>query len=161
MPCGCKKGHGITLHGAGVRRKRKRGGMAISGAGYKKRRKGRRKKKGSGVGDMWRARVAKFSRNAAKENRARRGGGWGMNALMYGPVAASVASLAGAALRPRRSAVARLSQRFRGKLKGGGGRFLSGAVWHGYGKGSGMSVSGAGLYGKRLLGRGGSGRRQI
>ena len=134
MPCGCKKGHGITLHGAGVRRKRKRGGMAISGAGYKKRRKGRRKK---------------------------RGGGWGMNALMYGPVAASVASLAGAALRPRRSAVARLSQRFRGKLKGGGGRFLSGAVWHGYGKGSGMSVSGAGLYGKRLLGRGGSGRRQI
>jgi len=138
MPCGCKKGHGITLHGAGVRRKRKRGGMAISGAGYKKRRKGRRKKKG-----------------------ARRGGGWGMNALMYGPVAASVASLAGAALRPRRSAVARLSQRFRGKLKGGGGRFLSGAVWHGYGKGSGMSVSGAGLYGKRLLGRGGSGRRQI
>ena len=136
MPCGCKKGHGITLHGAGVRRKRKRGGMAISGAGYKKRRKGRRKK-------------------------SRRGGGWGMNALMYGPVAASVASLAGAALRPRRSAVARLSQRFRGKLKGGGGRFLSGAVWHGYGKGSGMAVSGAGLYGKRLLGRGGSGRRQI
>ena len=140
MPCGCKKGHGITLHGAGVRRKRKKGGMAISGAGYKKRRKGRRKKR-----------------------KGARGGGWGVNALMYGPVAASVASLAGAALRPRggRSAVARLSQRFRGKLKGGGGRFLSGAVWHGYGKGSGMSVSGAGLYGKRLLGRGGSGRRQI
>ena len=85
-----------------------------------------------------------------------------MNALMYGPVAASVASLAGAALRPRGSSVvARMKQRFRGKLKGGGGRFLSGAVWHGYGKGSGMAVSGAGLYGKRLLGRGGSGRRQI
>ena len=47
------------------------------------------------------------------------------------------------------------------KPKGGGGRFLSGAVWHGYGKGSGMSIAGAGLYGKRLLGRNGSGRRQI
>ena len=136
MPCGCKKGHGVSIRGAGVR-KRKKGGMAISGAGvrltgagYKKRRKGRRKK--------------------------RKGGGWGVNALMY--PAASVASLAGAA-------IGRLGRRQRtlkkGKLTGGGGRFLSGAVWHGYGKGSGMNVSGAGLYGKRLLGRGGSGRRQI
>ena len=139
MPCGCKKGHGMSIRGAGVRR-RKRGGMAISGAGYKKRKKGRRKK------------------------RSRRGGGWGVNALMYGPTAASLASLAGAALRPRARASGRLSSvvaRFKGKLKGGGGRFLSGATWHGYGKGSGMSVSGAGLYGKRLLGRGGSGRRVI
>ena len=144
MPCGCKKGHGMSVRGAGVRR-RKRGGMAISGAGmrlsgagYKKRKKGRRKK------------------------RSRRGGGWGVNALMYGPVAASVASLAGAALRPRaRGRLSSVVARFKGKLKGGGGRFLSGATWHGYGKGSGMSVSGAGLYGKRLLGRGGSGRRVI
>ena len=129
----------MSIRGAGVRR-RKRGGMAISGAGYKKRKKGRRKK------------------------RSRRGGGWGVNALMYGPTAASLASLAGAALRPRARASGRLSSvvaRFKGKLKGGGGRFLSGATWHGYGKGSGMSVSGAGLYGKRLLGRGGSGRRVI
>ena len=133
MPCGCKKGHGVSLHGAGVRRKRKKGGMAISGAGvrltgagYKKRRKPRRK-------------------------RAKRAGGFGARSLlMLGP--ASVASLTGAALGRIRK---------RGKLKGGGGRFLSGAVWHGYGKGSGMSVSGAGLYGKRLLGRGGSGRRQV
>jgi len=123
MPCGCKKGHGVSFRGAGV--KRKKGGMAISGAGvrltgagYKKRRKGRRKKrKGGGLIAAW------------------------------NPVA-SLASLV-------------RNKRFRGKLKGGGGRFLSGAVWHGYGKGSGMSVSGAGLYGKRLLGRGGSGRRQI
>ena len=129
MPCGCKKGSGMTLVGAGVRRRRKKGGMAISGAGmrlsgagYKKRRKGRRKK--------------------------RKGGGGAFVASLFNPVA-SLASLIG-----RR-------QRFRGKLKGGGGRFLSGAVWHGYGKGSGMSVSGAGLYGKRLLGRGGSGLRQI
>ena len=129
MPCGCKKGHGVTLHGAGVRRKRKRGGMAIggagvrlTGAGYKKRRKGRRKK--------------------------RKGGGLGISLLN------PLASLA--------SMVAR-NKRFRSTRgrKGGGGRFLSGAVWHGYGKGSGMSVSGAGLYGKRLLGRGGAGRRQI
>ena len=150
MPCGCKKGHGVSFRGAGV--KRKKGGMAISGAGvrltgagYKKRRKGRRKK--------------------AKRTRAK-GGGWGMNALMYGPAAASVASLAGAAMGrigvKRQGLLARVKSNFkRGKLKGGGGRFLSGAVWHGYGKGSGMSVSGAGLYGKRLLGRGGSGRRQI
>ena len=132
--CGCKKGAGMQLHGAGVRRKRKRGGMAISGAGYRKRRKGRRGKR-----------------------KGHKGAGWGVHALMYSPLA----SLAGAALGRSRGAVARLSQRFRGKLKGGGGRFLSGATWHGYGKGSGMSVSGAGLYGKRLLGRGGQGRRQI
>ena len=113
----------MQLHGAGVRR-RKRGGMAISGAGYRKRRKTRRGK--------------------------RKGAGWASRALLYG-LPAVVA----------RGAVARLGQRFRGKLKGGGGRFLSGATWHGYGKGSGMSISGAGLYGKRLLGRGGSGRRQI
>ena len=150
MPCGCKKGHGISLHGAGVRR-RKKGGMAISGAGmrlsgagYKKRKKQRRKKR--------------------KRAKGGRGGGWGVNALMYGPAAASVASLAGAAMGRlgvgRRSGLlSRVKANF--KRKGSGGRFLSGAVWHGYGKGSGMSVSGAGLYGKRLLGRGGSGRRQI
>ena len=114
-------------------------GVRITGAGYKKRRKGRRKK--------------------------RKGGGWGVNALMYGPAAASVASLAGAAigrLGRRQGLLGRVKANFKkGKLTGGGGRFLSGAVWHGYGKGSGMNVSGAGLYGKRLLGRGGSGRRQI
>ena len=125
-------GAGVQLRGAGVRRKR--GGMAISGAGYRKRRKTRR---------------------------GRRGGGWASRALLYGPVVSSVASLAGAAMGRRKGVVARLSQRFRGKLQGGGGRFLSGATWHGYGKGSGMSISGAGLYGKRLLGRGGQGRRQI
>ncbi len=127
MPCGCKKGHGISIRGAGVRR-RKKGGMAISGAGmrlsgagYKKRRKQRRKKR-KGV----------------------RGGGL-ITASLFNPVA-SLASLI------RRRKLGR---------KGSGGRFLSGAVWHGYGKGSGMAISGAGLYGKRLLGRGGSGRRQI
>ena len=144
MPCGCKKGSGMTLVGAGVRRRRKRGGMAISGAGmrlsgagYKKRRKGRRKKR-----------------------KGARGGGFGLNALMFGPLSATLGALAGKVYRPKRSGVL-AAARYRGKLKGGGGRFLSGAVWHGYGKGSGMSVSGAGLYGKRLLGRGGSGRRQI
>lgn len=147
MPCGCKKGHGVSFRGAGVRKRRKRGGMAISGAGvrvtgagYKKRRKGRRKK-------------------------GRRGGGWGTDALMFGPVTATLGHLAGAALgrAGRRTGIlGRVKANFKkGKLTGGGGRFLSGAVWHGYGKGSGMSVSGAGLYGKRLLGRGGAGRRQI
>ena len=124
-----------------MRKKRKKGGMAISGAGvritgagYKKRRKGRRKK--------------------------RKGAGWGTDALMVGPISATLGHLAGAALGragARRPLLTRLSKR----LKGGGGRFLSGATWKGYGKGSGMAVSGAGLYGKRLLGRGGSGRRQI
>ena len=121
-------------------------GMRLSGAGYKKRRKGRRKR--------------------AKRKGAR-GGGFGLNALMFGPLTATLGALAGKVYRPKNrlsSAVlgqARAAARYRGKLKGGGGRFLSGAVWHGYGKGSGMSVSGAGLYGKRLLGRGGSGLRQI
>ena len=140
MPCGCKKGHGVSLHGAGVRRKRKRGGMSISGAGYKKR----------------------------KRRRGRRGGGLGIHTPMYGPIGAA-ASIAGSLWRPKvaqrglargimksaRSAAARFSR------KGSGGRFLSGATWHGYGKGSGMSVSGAGLYGKRVLPRRGSGRRMI
>ena len=121
MPCGCKKGHGMTLHGAGVRRKK--GGMAISGAGYRKRKKPRRKKR-----------------------KGARGGGF---IGLFNP-AASLASMI-----QRRGGI-RTSLR-----KGGGGRFLSGATWKGYGKGSGMSVSGAGLYGKRLLGRGGAGRRQI
>ena len=129
MPCGCKKGHGVSIRGAGVRRKK--GGMAISGAGvrltgagYKKRRKGRRKR--------------------AKRARGARGGGL-ITASLFNPVAA----------------LASLIRRRKMGRKGSGGRFLSGAVWHGYGKGSGMSVPGAGLYGKRLLGRGGSGRRQI
>ena len=132
MPCGCKKGHGVSIRGAGVRRKRKKGGMSISGAGVRmtgagyKKRKTRRKK--------------------------RKGGGWAVGTLA-GP---GLASLVGAA-QARRPLLARLSKRF----KGSGGRFLSGATWKGYGKGSGMSVAGAGLYGKRLLGRGGSGRRQI
>ena len=110
-------------------------GMRLSGAGYKKRRKGRRKR--------------------AKRKGAR-GGGFGLNALMFGPLSATLGALAGKVYRPKTRFA-----RIKGKLTGGGGRFLSGAVWHGYGKGSGMSVSGAGLYGKRLLGRGGSGRRQI
>jgi|TARA_B110000495_G_scaffold102937_1_gene88900 hypothetical protein len=56
---------------------------------------------------------------------------------------------------------ASLASLIRKRKPGGGGRFLSGAVWHGYGKGSGMAIAGAGLYGKRLLGRNGGGRRQI
>ena len=146
MPCGCKRGSGITLHGAGVRRKRrKRGGMAIggagmriSGAGYRKRKRGRRKKRGGGI-----------------------------ITSLIDPIG-SLASIAGRAFMPRfgrgrlAAGVMRAARnvRARGK-KGAGGRFLSGATWHGYGKGSGMAISGAGLYGKRLLGRNGSGRRQI
>ena len=114
-------------------------GVRITGAGYKKRRTGRRKK--------------------------RKGGGWGTNALMFGPAIATLGSVTGAALGRvgrRTGILGRVRANFKkGKLTGGGGRFLSGAVWHGYGKGSGMSVPGAGLYGKRLLGRGGAGRRQI
>jgi len=136
MPCGCKKGHGMTLHGAGVRRKK--GGMAISGAGYRKRKKPRRKK------------------------RSRRGGGLGLNAMMFGPISAALGAVAGRVYKPKsRFAQGILNAGKRLSRRGGGGRFLSGATWKGYGKGSGMSVSGAGLYGKRLLGRGGSGRRQI
>ena len=101
-------------------------GVTLHGAGYKKRRKGRRK-------------------------RAKRARGGGLGISLLNPIA----SLASMVARNRRF------RSTRGTRKGGGGRFLSGAVWHGYGKGSGMSVSGAGLYGKRLLGRGGAGRRQI
>ena len=113
MTCGCKKGSGVRFTGAGVRRKR--GGMAISGAGYKKRKKGRRK---------------------------RRGGGF-IEAL-FNPATAAARLL----VRSRR-----------GVKRGGAGRFLSGAVWHGYG--SGVSLHGAGVRGKRVLPRKGSGKRLI
>ena len=105
--------------------------MAISGAGVRL----------TGAG---------YKKRRKGRRKKRKGGGF---VVGLGP---GLASLVGAA-RARRPLLARLSKR----VKGGGGRFLSGAVWHGYGKGSGMSVSGAGLYGKRLLGRGGAGRRQI
>ena len=140
MPCGCKKGSGLGG------RRRKRGGMAIGGAGMRITGAGYRKK---------------------RRRRKKRGGGIAMNTLMYGPLG-TVASLAGNLFRPKvrsrfaegimqraKSAAGRFSK------KGSGGRFLSGATWHGYGRGSGMSISGAGLYKKRLLGRNGSGRRQI
>ena len=112
MPCGCKKGHGVRLSGAGLRRKR--GGMAISGAGFKKRKKGRRKKRS-------------------------RGGGFGL----FNPAVAAARLLVGA----------------RRLKRGSGGRNLSGAVWHGYG--SGVSLHGAGVRGKRLLARRGTGKRLI
>ena len=108
MPCGCKRGSGMNLHGAG----------------YKKRKRRRRKKRG------------------------RKGGGLGV-AAMFNPVGAALSGVIGLA---RRRATRR---------GGGGGRFLSGATWHGYGKGGGMSISGAGLYKKRVVARKGTGRRQI
>ena len=108
MPCGCKKGHGMRLYGAGV--KRKKGGMAISGAGYRKRKRRRRRKGGSVSASLL--------------------GGLGVRAFL-----------------PR---LARLKR---------GGKILSGAVWHGYG--SGMSLHGAGVRGKRVLPRRGKGKRLI
>ena len=112
MPCGCKKGHGIRFTGAGV--KRKKGGMAISGAGYKKRKRRRRRKGGS------------------------------ISASLMGPVAVGL-----------RAGV----RAFRRLKRGSGGKNLSGAVWHGYG--SGMSLHGAGVRGKRVLPRRGRGKRLI
>ena len=134
MPCGCKKGSGLGG------RRRKRGGMAIGGAGMRITGAGYRKRK--------------------RRRRKKRGGGIARTAMIGAP---SFARMAGALFRPgvfRPKLRARLSGAVRTKA-GSGGRFLSGATWHGYGKGSGMSISGAGLYGKRLLGRNGSGRRQI
>ena len=40
MPCGCKKGSGVSFRG---------GGMTIRGGGIRKRKRRRRKKKGSGL----------------------------------------------------------------------------------------------------------------
>ena len=115
-------------------------GMRISGAGYRKRKRGRRKKRGGGL-----------------------------ISSLIDPVG-TLASMAGRAFRPKFAygptskwggMLGRVKASIRRGKKGSGGRFLSGATWHGYGKGSGMAISGAGLYGKRLLGRNGSGRRQI
>ena len=110
MPCGCKKGAGMSLHGAG----------------YKKRKRPRRKKR-----------------------KGRRGGGFIQ--ATFNPLGSALSGVVGLARRVRRST----------RRSGGGGRFLSGATWHGYGKGGGMSISGAGLYKKRVVARRGTGRRQI
>ena len=101
----------MRITGAGVRRKR--GGMAISGAGYKKRKRRRRRKGGSVV------------------------------SALFNPA----------------SAAARLIVGTRRLKRGSGGRNLSGAVWHGYG--SGMTLHGAGVRGKRALPRRGRGKRMI
>jgi len=71
MPCGCKKGAGLRLYGAGV--KRKKGGMAISGAGYKKRR--RRRRKGGSVAASLFNPVAVGMRAGLRAFRARKRGG--------------------------------------------------------------------------------------
>jgi hypothetical protein len=107
--CGCKKGHGVSLHGAGVRRKR--GGMSISGAGYKKRKHPRRKKR-------------------------RKGGGWGTSALMFGPMHATLSAVAGAALGRKKASGGRfLSGATWGgygkKSKGGSGMSVAGAGLYG------------------------------
>ena len=99
--------------------------MAIGGAGMRLSGAGYKKRR-------------KGRRKRAKRKGAR-GGGGAFVASLFNPVA-SLASLVG-----RR-------QRFRGKLKGGGGRFLSGAVWHGYGKGSGFAGGGTSSTGRRTSG---------
>ena len=101
----------MRITGAGVRRKR--GGMAISGAGYKKRKRRRRRKGGSVV------------------------------SALFNPASAAARLIVGA-------------RRFK---RGSGGRNLSGAIWHGYG--SGMTLHGAGVRGKRALPRRGRGKRMI
>ena len=83
-----------------------------------------------------------------RKKRGRKGGGLGMEA-MFNPVGAALSGVIG------------LARRRGTRRGGGGGRFLSGATWHGYGKGGGMSISGAGLYKKRVVARKGTGRRQI
>lgn len=112
MPCGCKKGHGMTVRGGAFKRKRRR-----------------------------------------------RGGGW-------------ISRLTRAATRGA------VLNRFRGRVPGRGfvraagskvgsgrARFLPGVSWHkgsGMGfSGAGMSWTGSGLRGKRMIYRQGSGRRMV
>ncbi|HIB87793.1 TPA: hypothetical protein EYO57_11420 [Candidatus Poribacteria bacterium] len=77
-------------------------------------------------------------RKKVRRKRGRRGGG------LFNPTAVAMRSLIG---------LAHL------KRGGGGQKILSGAVWHGYG--SGVNLHGAGIRGKRVLARRGSGKRLI
>ena len=88
-------------------------------------------------------------RKRRRRKRGRRGGGFIQ--ATFNPLGSALSSVVGLARKVRRST----------RRSGGGGRFLSGATWHGYGKGGGMSISGAGLYKKRVVARRGTGRRQI
>ena len=111
MPCGCKKGHGMTVRGGAFKRKRRRGGG-------------------------WISRLTRAATRGAVLNRFR------------GRV-------------PGRGFVRAAGS----KVGSGRARFLPGVSWHkgsGMGfSGAGMSWTGSGLRGKRMIYRQGSGRRMV
>jgi len=111
---------------------RKRGGVAFSGAGFRRKRGGMAI---SGAGYKKRKKV--------RRKRGRRGGGIG---ALFNPTAVAMRSLIGLAHLKRGGAGQKM-------------KILSGAVWHGYG--SGVNLHGAGIRGKRVLARRGSGKRLI
>lgn len=134
MPCGCKKGSGVSFRG---------GGMSIRGGGVRKRRRKRKKRGGALIGaDPRTWAPSSTNRYAGLGGRSsgfrsasfvggKRGSGW-------------------------RGAVGRLARGLRfgrsGHLKRGSGMGFSGA---------GMVIPGAGLRTGRLFLRRGTGRRMI
>ena len=134
MPCGCKKGAGMSLHGGGVRRKRRKrrgGGMNVVGGGVRRK---RRKRGGQLIGGN-----PKTWTPAYLSQRKPASGWMGQRKPLR-----RLASMAAASfLSPIGFAM---------PFKRGSGMSIHG---------SGMSIHGAGLRGKRALPRRGRGKRMI
>ena len=131
MPCGCKKGSGMSFRG---------GGMSIRGGGVRKRRRKRKKRGGALIGADPRTWAPSSTNRYA-----------GLGGRSSGFRSASfVGGKRGSGWRGAVSRVARYALDYKGKR--GSGMGFSGA---------GMAWSGAGLRTGRLFLRRGTGRRMI
>ncbi|HIB86523.1 TPA: hypothetical protein EYO57_04815 [Candidatus Poribacteria bacterium] len=164
MPCGCKKGAGMTVHGGGFKRKK------------------RRRKKGAKGSGFW----SDLNPFAFKSLPASIAGAYGRSLARRSSGRSMFGSKRGSGRVPGQG-----YYRPVGRKRGSGQHFLSGVTWSGYGKnkktgsgratflkgvtwkgypktgsgmgfsGSGMSWTGSGLRGKRMMFRQGSGRRTV
>jgi len=131
MPCGCKKGSGVSFRG---------GGMGIHGGGVRKRKRRKRKKKGSGL--------------LGRDKRTWAPRGSGFMEAMFNPIGAIGSAAYKFARRGQTNRYAGLGSRVRagfGRKRGSGMGF----------SGAGMAFNGAGLRTGRLFLRRGTGRRMI
>jgi len=145
MPCGCKKGAGMYVHGGGFKRKK------------------RRRKKGAKGSGFW----SDLNPFAFKSLPASIAGAYGRSLARRSSGRSMFGSKRGSGRVPGQG-----YYRPVGRKRGSGQHFLSGVTWQGYGKnkktgsgmgfsGSGMSWTGSGLRGKRMMFRQGSGRRTV
>ena len=143
MPCGCKKGAGMYVHGGGFKRKK------------------RRRKKGAKGSGFW----SDLNPFAFKSLPASIAGAYGRSLARRSSGRSMFGSKRGSGRVPGQG-----YYRPVGRKRGSGrATFLGGVTWKGYPKtgsgmgfsGSGMSWTGSGLRGKRMMFRQGSGRRTV